>query len=67
MLILLKLINLDVIFCNNFFTDFREGGYNRRLSASKIIKLFINLICELIVSGFMHCVSSPTNCGAQFA
>jgi len=36
------------------------------LLASKIIKLFINLICESIVSGVVHCVSSPTNCG-QFA
>jgi len=37
------------------------------LLISKIIKLFINLICELIVSGFMSCVSNPTNCGVQFA
>jgi len=37
------------------------------LLASKIIKLFINLIYESIVSGVVHCVSSPTNCGAQFA
>jgi len=37
------------------------------LLALKIIKLFINLVCELIVSGFMRCVSNPTNCGAQFA
>jgi len=29
--------------------------------------LFINLIYELIVFGFMRCVSSPTNCGGQFA
>jgi len=43
----------DVIFRNNFFTDFREGGYNRCLLASKIIKLFINLISELIF---------PTSC-----
>jgi len=37
------------------------------LVSIKIIKLFINLICESIVSDVMHCVSSPTNCGAQFA
>jgi len=24
-------------------------------------------MCELIVFGFMRSVSSPTNCGAQFA
>jgi len=29
--------------------------------------LFINLICELIVFSFMRCISSPTNCDAQFA
>jgi len=34
----------------------------------KIIELFINnLICKSIVSGVVHCVSGPTNCGAQFA
>jgi len=27
----------------------------------------MNLKCELIVSGFMHYVTSPTNCGKQFA
>jgi len=37
------------------------------LLALKIIKLFINLIGELIVSGFMYCVSKSTNCSAQFA
>jgi len=37
------------------------------LLVSKLIKLFINLIYELIVSGFIRCVSSPTNYGAQFA
>jgi len=37
------------------------------LLASKIIKLFINLMCESIVSGVVRCVSSPTNCRAQFA
>jgi len=26
--------------------------------------LFINLICESIVFGFMRCVLSPTNCGS---
>jgi len=29
----------------------KEGGYNRCLLASKIIKLFINLMCESIVPG----------------
>jgi len=35
------------------------------LLASKIIKLFINLIYELIVFGFMRYVSSLTNCSEQ--
>jgi len=36
------------------------------LLTSKIIKLINNLICELIIVGFMRCVSSP-NRGVQFA
>jgi len=32
------------------------------LVSIKTIKLFINLICESIVSDVVHCVLSPTNC-----